>query len=405
MYPVENGTIAANVGAPKPYDPAVIQKIIQQAQQQQAVANAGGSGFVAMPNFTPTPYSGPSAGQMAQEQFAPQYEILQNIINQTQQRYNTAYSDVGSIYNQLGDKIAGQADQIRGQYDQTGQQVGSAYNNAINAVSNSAQQNEQAIAEMLARLGIAQQAAPTALNSIGSEMEKAVGSLAQNMASRQGFNSQQGQNELSYNQRTADVDRLVGKNAQRDLTTNFQNAQFANDQKKLEIMSQQKAAENQYAQAIAKMQQDSATNGFDQWYKMQTLQNSMGQNAAQNDLGRARLMLDTDKFENDVNQYKQTSQLNSEKALNSSGDAYAILASRAGQMFGQNSPQAADAVQRIIRAYQTASADHNGTATLADVQQYAAFNSQTSAEAQAMMGLATVWYQQLGNKQPYGYNY
>jgi len=397
MYPLETE-------GPSPLTTADVQRIIAQAQAQQATANAGSSGFVGMPDFTPAPYSGPSAQQMASEQFSPQFQVLQNIINQTSQRYDSAYNDLGSVYNQLGDKIASQGDQIRGQYDNTGQQVGSAYNNAISSVSNQAQQNQSAIAEMLARLGLGQ-AAGSSLGSIGEQAQKQVGSLAQNMASRQAFNSQQGQNEMSYNQRTADNSRLVGKNAQRDATMAKQTALSGLDNQRLQLTSQQKAAENQYQQAIAKMQQDSATNGFDQWYKMQQLQSSAGQNAAQNDLGQARLMLDTEKFQNDVNQYKQTSQLNSEKALNSSGDAYAILASRAGQMFGQNSPQAADAVQRIMRAYQTAAADHNGTATLSDIQQYAAYNSQTPAEAQAMMGLASLWYQQLGNKQPYGYNY
>lgn len=370
------------------------------SQPAPATAPAGGGGYVGMPDFSAQAYSGPSAQSMAASQFGPQYQILQNLVDQAKSQYDTGFSTIGSVYNSLADKVAAQSGDIRNQYDQTGQRVGGAFNEAINSVSGTALKNQQAIAEMLQRLGI-QQAAPDALGGIGEQMQRQVGYLAQNQASRGAFNAQQGQNELDFNNRTAANDRLAGTNKQADLTRNYGQQQFDLGNKKLDLQSQQQQAENGYAQAIAKMQQDSQSGAFDQWYKMQQL-NRTGQN---DDVARGRLELDTAKFADEVANYKDTSSLNAQKALNSSGDAYAILASRAGQMLGEGTPQAADAVQRIIRAYQTASSDKNGAATLNDILQYASFNSQSAQEAQVMQALATVWYQQLGNKQQYGVNF
>ena len=370
------------------------------SQPAPTAAPSGGGGYVGMPDFSGGGYSGPSASQMASQQFGPQYQILQNLVDQAKSQYDTGFSTIGSVYNSLADKVAAQSGDIRNQYDQTGQRVGGAFNEAINSVSGTAQKNQQAIAEMLARLGI-QQAAPDSLNSVGEQLQRQVGYLAQNQASRGAFNAQQGQNELDFNTRTSANDRLAGTNKQADLTRNYGQQQFDLGNKKLDLQSQQQAAENGYAQAIAKMQQDSESGAFDQWYKMQQL----GQGQSASDLGRARLDLDTAKFADEVGNYKDTSALNNQKALNSSGDAYAILASRAGQMLGEGSPQAADAVQRVMRAYQTATSDKNGAATLNDILQYASYNSQSAQEAQVMQALATVWYQQLGNKQQYGVNY
>jgi hypothetical protein len=301
----------------------------------------------------------------------------------------------------LQDKIRGQAPGIQQSYDQTGQKIGGAYNAAINSVSDVTSKNQAAIAEMLQRLGIAQQAAPDALNSMGNTLSQNVGALARDQAGRVGFNAQQGQNEVDYNNRTADTAGLAGSNAQRDIALGKQNALFQTEQQRLGLLGQQTAAENQYAQMIAKMQTDSQSNAFDTWYKMQQL----GLSSADNDTSRAKLELDTKKFQDDVARYQQSSSLDREKALNQSGDAYAILASRAGQMLGEGTPQAAEAVDRVMRAYQTATADKHGAATLNDILRYAAFNSQTAQEAQIMQALATTWYQQLGNKQQYGFNF
>lgn len=399
-------------GGNQPLDPR-IQAMIDAAKQEAATANAGSNGgYVDMLGSAAPAYSGPSAQSMAANQFGPQYQALQNIVDQAKSSYNTGFSTIGNVYNTLADKVKAQSGDIRTQYDQTGQRVGDAYNQAIDSVSNTAQKNQQTIAEMLQRLGI-QQAAPDSLGAIGQQLQSQVGYLAGSQASRGAYNAAQGQNEITYNDRTAANDRLAGTNKQADLTKNYGDQQFALGQKKLDLQSQQQGAENQYAQQIAKMQADSKSGAFDQWYKMQQL-GLQGQTAANaSDVSKARLDLDTSKFQEDINQYKQTSALNSEKALNSSGDAYAILASRASQMFG-TSQEASDAVQRVMRAYQTATGPQDqpngvhglgGAATLRDIQQFASFGSQNAQEAQAMEALATVWYQQLGNKQAYGTNF
>jgi len=399
MLPIEgNGATALT-----PEAALALQRAMErQFTNSQGVVAPAGPAPQAGPDFSAmAQYSGPSAAQMAAQQFGPQFQALQNIINQTNQRYDTASSDIGSVYKSLQDKIRGQAPGIQQSYDQTGQKIGGAYNAAINSVSDVTSKNQAAIAEMLQRLGIAQQAAPDALNSMGNTLSQNVGALARDQAGRVGFNAQQGQNEVDYNNRTADTAGLAGSNAQRDIALGKQNALFQTEQQRLGLLGQQTAAENQYAQMIAKMQTDSQSNAFDTWYKMQQL----GLSSADNDTSRAKLELDTKKFQDDVARYQQSSSLDREKALNQSGDAYAILASRAGQMLGEGTPQAAEAVDRVMRAYQTATADKHGAATLNDILRYAAFNSQTAQEAQIMQALATTWYQQLGNKQQYGFNF
>lgn len=404
MRPYEDGSTQLSPEAALALQRAMERESINQ-QGLPVQAQAGG--FVGMPDFSQmVGYSGPSAAQMAQSQFAPQFQILQNLVNQTNQRYDTAYSDIGSVYRSLADKIRGQAGDIRSQYDQTGQRIGDAYNQAINSVSGAAQANQAAVAEMLARLGIAGQAAPTALGSMGENLIQNVGVLAQNQSNRLGFNSQQGQNELDYNNRSADTAGLAGSNAQRDISLGKQNALSALDMQRLQLTGQQTAAENQYAQQIAKMQQDAQSSAFDNWYKMQQL----GLQRDDNDTSRARLELDTKQFQQSVNQYQQSSQLDQEKALNSSGDAYAILASRAGQMFGPNSSAAASAVEKVMNAYRDAVGGKvdgiaKGTATLGDVQKEVSKYARSTEESLALQGLATLWYQQLGNKQQYGFNY
>ena len=190
---------------------------------------------------------------------------------------------------------------------------------------------------MMARLGIGQ-AAPDSLARMHEGLLDRVGGLATQQGANVSANAQFGQNQLSYNDRAATNAGLAGSNRVADINDRKNAALSDLDLKRLEIMSQQMGAENQYEQAIQKMSADQSSNGFDQWLKMQNL-----------DMDKAKFALDEAKYGTDT-QYKQNQLgLDSTKALNNSGDPTAILANRAGQLL--QGPAAAAAVQQVMNAY------------------------------------------------------
>jgi hypothetical protein len=292
------------------------------------------------------------------------------------------------MYDQLANKTASQADAIRGQYDQTGQQIGQAYNQALNSVSDAYGKNQAAIFEMLQRLGIGQ-AGGASLGSMGAEMQRSVGDIASRQASRGAFNSQQGQNEIDYNRRTADTERLAGKNKQSDLTRNYQNQKGQLDLKLLDLKSGEAGAVNKYGMSIAQMQQQAQQQALDDFYKKIQLQISAGNL----DTERGRLEFDTQKWQSQM----MADQL---KAQQSTGggptDPYSVLSQQATLLNSGNSNAAADDVDTVMLAYKLAAQTSNsGNPPLTAILQKLPQN-QTPSKRRALEALASTWYKTLG---------
>lgn len=373
-------------GAAAPTDPAAVIQAAQIAAAQQLQQQGGSGGYFDMAPPQVPAYSGPSADQLAAQQFAPQYQALDLIKQQAAQQYNTGYGDIGNMFNALADKTAAQADAIRGEYDATGQRVGAAYNQAMNSVSDTFSKNQSAIMEMLQRLGIGQ-AGGSSLGSMGAELTRAVGDIAGRQASRGAFNSQQGQNELDYNRRTADTNRLAGKNKQADLTKNYGNTQNDLALKLLDLKSGEAQAANQYGMSIQQMLQQQQQAATDNWFK----QMQLGVSQANSDTERGRLAFDTQKW--------QSQMLADQLKGGSSGsatDPYSVLSQQASLLNSGNNNAAADDVDNVLLAYKLAAQTSNsGNPPLTEILNKLPQNL-TPSKRRTLEALAATWYKSLG---------
>ena len=382
---------------PKPFDPVQMAKI---AKEQAAAQQAASDPFLGLQQILASSpqYSGPSCEQMAASEFGPQFQALQQVIDAAQNNYITGNQQIGDMFTSLSNAQKGQTDDIRQQYDQTGQRIGGAYNDAIQSVTNTYGQNQSALLEMMSRLGIGQ-AAGTVLGTSQDSLGNALGSLARSQASRSAFNSQQGQNEIDYNNRNADTTALAGKNKQSDLLRMFQGQQTDLNLKKLDLTAAQTRAANQYNQSIQDSLAKQQQNAIDTWFKQQQL----GLQFDARDDRRAGLELDAQKWAAQLEQDNQSAaqRLKQQQLsnLSDSGDVFGMLAANAGQYYG-DSNQAASAIDRVTSAYSQVSGQR------ANLSQFLGAVTQgvtDPIEARKLQALATIWWNQLNSKGTSGY--
>ena len=382
---------------PKPFDPAQMAKIAQANAAAQQAANDPFQGLAEILASQPQ-YSGPTGDQMAAQEFGRQFQALQQMLDQAQGNYNTGNQQIGDMFNSLSAQQKGQTGEIRNQYDQTGQRIGGAYNDAINSVSNAYGQNQQALLEMMGRLGITQ-AAPTVLGTSQDSLGAALGSLAKSQASRSAYNAQQGQNEIDYNNRNADTTALAGKNKQSDLLRMFQAQQGDLNLKKLDLQSAQSRAANAYNQSIQDSLAKQQQNAIDTWFKQQQL--SLDFDAR--DDRRAGLELDAAKWQAQLQNDNQSAQSRLQQQqlqnLSNSGDVFGMLAANAGQYYGDPN-QAASAIDRVTAAYSSVSGQR---ANLSQFLGKVTEGVNDPIEARKLQALATIWWNQLNSKGSSGY--
>lgn len=276
---------------------------------------------------------------MAAADFAPQYSALDKIVAQAQQRYDVANRDIGSMYEGLAQATLGRLPEVKQRYAETDTSLDSAYKDAMNSVSGSFQKSTNDITELMNRLGI-QQAAPTVLGNSKTELVNAIADLAKRSQGNRQLNTALGNNEQSYLGKTADTNRLAGKNAQADLLKHLQDIQAQNDQKRLSIDSERAQAANSYRNQFQKLIADQQQNAIDTYQKERQWQLS-NRNA---DLAEGRLALDTQKYTSGL---EQTDYLNS---LKQSSDPVDSLSNMAIRVYSD--PQdAANASQAILNTY------------------------------------------------------
>lgn len=290
-------------------------------------------------------YNGPSAQQMAKQEFDPQFQILKGIADQTTSRYNTNKGDIANMYDKLVQRtIQGRGEAQKGYNDAVAGSQGN-YQAASQNLSDAATSNQTALAQEMARLGI-NEGTGDVIAGLQKNLQDNVGRL-----SAQGQGSQDLLKTLGANQYAADtsainLNKQQGIMTQQDFLKDYLAAQAQNDQQRLALTGQQQQAQNNYGLQIQKMLQEGNTslqgNVMDMFSALQGANNNQAQRYAQ----QAQLDLDQSKF--DFQKQQAAATQNGAGKLN----AYDALAQRAAEVYKGDPVKTRQAVDEILAAYQ-----------------------------------------------------
>lgn len=270
-------------------------------------------------------------GQMAHNEFAPQYDLLNNLRIEAENKYGKAGHDVGGMYDALSKSIKGNEGAIKGQYSASGKGIGDAYNQAIAQTNQSFGDSRNQVAELAKRLGI-EAGLPSALEDGVNQQGRLAGLLASNKANQQGVNTLLGNNDVAYNRESADTAGLAGVNARSDFKARLLDALNGFDNKSLELRGQEAQAANKYDLSIRDMMQQS--------------QAARDKLAHDDELGHARLLLDQGKLKLDSDKFNYEKGQPPKGSDPSKLGAYETLANLAGNLYG-NDVAANNAAQAI----------------------------------------------------------
>lgn len=279
-------------------------------QQRSAITNPG------MPTL------GLDADAMAAAEFAPQYQLLNQMRQQANKKYDSAGREIGGMYDSLAKATLGQESGIKQNYAGAGKSIGAAFNDAIKQTNQSFSGSRNDIAQIAQRLGV-QAAVPSALSEGAEQQSRLVGLLGANKANTQGVNTLLGNNDVAYNRDTANTTKLAGVNARSDIKNRLMELLAGFGNKELELKGAEQAAENKYGLSIKDMMQQAELARE----KMALESSSRAQS---DELERAKLMLDQSKFglENDKFLASQR------PTLGKNATPYELLADAANKLYG-----------------------------------------------------------------------
>lgn len=292
---------------------------VGQAHANSALPGGGSSGGSVEDIFAAL-----SGAGMAQNEFAPQYDLLNNLRHQAEDRYGRAGKEVGGMYDSLSKAIRGQEGGIKQNYNQAGSAIGSAYNHAIDETNNSFSDSRNQIADLAKRLGI-QAGLPSALSDGAEQQGRLAGLMASNAQNFQGVNTMLGNNEVDYNRQSAETAGLAGVNARSDFKARLMDALNGFDNKQLEIQGEQAAAGNKYDLSIAEMKQ-----------KAEEAKAKLAQTGQGQEIAKGRLMLDTERYGLDTKKFQYQQNQPPKAPDPSKMSAYESLANIAHSLYGND---------------------------------------------------------------------
>lgn len=272
--------------------------------------------------------------QMAANEFAPQYQLLDQMRKQATGQYDRAGNTIGGMYDALAKAMKGEESGIKQNYAQTGSTIGKAYNDAINETSHNFSQSNNEIAAIAKRLGVSA-AVPSALSNGAEQEQRLAGLMAAQGANFQGVNALLGNNDVAYNRNSADTTRLAGVNARKDYKQKLLDVLSGYDNKGLELKAGEQAAANKYGMSIADMKQQARL-------AEEKLASDAAQNSAANEFRQAQLMLDQARFGLDTDKFNASQANQGTKNLS----PYEALASTANKLYG-NPVSAGNAAKAI----------------------------------------------------------
>lgn len=323
---------------------------------------------------------------MAQKMYAPQYDALQGIIDRAQQRYDSAYSDVGQMYQALANDVRGQAHASAAVADDTSKGVQQAYADASKTAQDTTSKNNAEMAAIMQRLGV-QQAAPQVLQDSNKQLQQVLSTNAAKSGDAATYAQNIGQNQQDYVMNTGNTDALAGKNAQTALTGNFLQQLDGYNQKYADLAAAQAQAEGQFAQ--------SQQSGYMDWIKQM-----LGYQQTQQDNQFRQASLDMQLQNNAASQAlgQQKLQQSQLQSLFNGNDPYGATSYEAQQLFGdQGDGAAGTAMDKVIQAYTQGSqndAQFNLGKFIAQLQQGAS----SPQEASNLAALASLYWTQLSNR-------
>jgi hypothetical protein len=266
--------------------------------------------------------------QMANEQFSPQFAMLDRLNSDAQNRYNTNNGVMGSMYDSLQNSIKGDATGISANYDSAANQLASNYASTQKEVAGYQNDSKAQTADLLQRLGI-QAAAP----DIYAKTDKANNVWNDLMASSNQAsttaNSQNKSAALNYNNSIGEQAGFTGKAQQAGLMTQLQDFLNQNAVKRLGLQSDKSAAQSGYQGKLMDMYKglaDSQMSASSNAYKLQMDQAAADLNAA--------------KLQETVNQNQKTNALAQDKNAQAQMTPYDKLAKAAsgyGNIWGGQS--------------------------------------------------------------------
>lgn len=292
--------------------------------------NSGG-GTTPPPADDPwTPYAGKSGDQMAKEQYAAQYALLEKMRGQTTTDYTNAGNQMGNVYEALSKQMSGQTQGIRNDYAAAGKSIGGQYNSAI-AASNADYSNSRgAMSQMAKNLGV-EQSIPGASQDGYDQQNWLNGLMRANQANDVNTNTRMGQNEVDFNTRNAQIEKDMGADSRSDFKTRMLRALSGIDDKKLTVTANQAESANKYNLDIAGLNAKSKSD-------YNTNRTTQENNRARSEMDRARLELASDSAK-----AKASAAANDTSKMN----AYDILANDANTAYNGNSQDSQKAIKII----------------------------------------------------------
>ena len=311
-------------------------------------SNGGGGGgqpqqqYSDMPAASPwTPYSGPSGDAMAKAQYAAQYALLDKMRGDTTKSYTDAGNQMGGIYDALSKSMSGQTAGIQKQYADSGSAIGNSYNNAIASTNAGYDKSRGALEQLAANLGI-QAGLPSAEQHGYDQQNFLSGLMKANQANDTSYNTNMGQNNVSYNTRNAQIEQNMGVSSRADFANRMQTALSGIADKRLTVTGNQAQSANDYAMKIAQMNSDSKSA----WNTNETNRQSAW-NKDQTDKAGQMIAIEHEKNIRDAEAAKQAASNRAASTDTSKMNAYQILASSADVAYNHNARDAQRAMKII----------------------------------------------------------
>lgn len=249
-------------------------------------------------------YKGPSASSMASREFAPQFEILKQAAAQNEKRYGTNKAELSGLWGALANDVVNQRGQDAAIYNKSNAEIGNIYDQSATGMTNNMNSATQKMGDILALLG-QNEAAPAVFQNKQELLDRTLSQNAASKNSAQELNRNLGANAFAYDTSRIANTKQAGLGAQQDLMQQYMDLQNQNQLKKLDVQSQQGAATNKYDMMIQDLVQggvgarDKSIN--DAFQNILSSQN----NNSRMELDRARLGLDTSKYESDLARQSQ----------------------------------------------------------------------------------------------------
>lgn len=290
-------------------------------------------------------YEGPSGQERAKAQFAPQFQILQNMENQANTNYETRAPEVKSLYDSLVNATLQGRKQTEGEFDQavadTNKNYGAASKNVTGNFTNS---SKSLMAEM-AKLGLNEGAGDLVAQS-QDRMGAELGKLSQNQQTNADLFEGLGANAFAYDTRMSDVNRQQGVEAQNGLYNMLQERLGELGNQRLGLESQQGAAANNYDMQIQQMLAEGGQSRQQQIMDMAEFILNGQSTQARNSLDLERFGLERERLDLDKQRAAGSGQPDLAKM-----NPYQALQQRALSLYGGDANKARQAADIILQAY------------------------------------------------------